>query len=308
MLRRFSKMRTPLGKRGAGGIAFKAIHNGRDKIPPNPPFAKGGTDRRCGISIFGILLSFLPRWLAVWSRNALVWRKSIKTALLGGIADPLFSLFALGYGLGGFIGEVEGGSYIAFLTAGIVSLSAMNAATFEGLYLAYTRMAVLKTWDGMMAAPLGIVDVVMGELLWMGSKSLIGASLILLVALGAGLTAGWMVLWVLPVVFLAGLCFGAMALVVTSYARSYDFFVYYITLGVTPMILLGGVFFPSETLPETVRLGSACLPLQHVVALIRPLLSGRFDWPLLIHLTVPFGFAVVCTGFAIWRLRRRLSQ
>ncbi|MDD5036803.1 MAG: nodulation protein NodJ, partial [Methylococcaceae bacterium] len=114
--------------------------------------------------------SWYSRWLAVWLRNALVWRKSLKTALLGGFAEPLFNLLALGYGLGHFIGEVQGASYIAFLTAGILSTSAMNAATFEGLYLAYTRMAVLKTWDGMMAAPLGIADVVMGEILWMASK------------------------------------------------------------------------------------------------------------------------------------------
>jgi len=252
--------------------------------------------------------SFYHRWLAVWSRNALVWRKSLKTALLGGFADPVLSLFALGYGLGGLVGDVDGVPYIAFLTAGILSLSAMNAATFEGLYLAYTRMAVLKTWDGMMAAPLSLSDVVMGELLWMGTKSLINASLILLVALGAGLTTGWAALGVLPMAFLAGLCFGAMALVVTSYAQSYDFFVYYITLGVTPMILLSGVFFPQNALPEAIRLGSACLPLHHVVELIRPLLSGRFDWPLLTHLAVPAGFALFATLFAIWRFERRLLQ
>jgi len=251
---------------------------------------------------------FLGRWLAVWRRNALVWRKSIKTALLGGVADPLLSLFALGYGLGGFVGEVGGMAYIAFLSAGIIALSAMNAATFEGLYLAYTRMAELKTWDAMMAAPLGVADVVMGELLWMGTKSLISAGLILLVASGFGLTAGWAALAVLPVAFLAGLCFGAMALVVTSFARNYDFFVYYISLGITPMILLGGVFFPQDSLPEAIRWGSACLPLQHVVVVIRALVSGRFDWPLLAHLAVPLGFALSCASFAIWRLKRRLLQ
>ncbi|MFM8333468.1 MAG: ABC transporter permease [Candidatus Methylumidiphilus sp.] len=248
------------------------------------------------------------RWLPVWRRNAWAWRKSIRTALLGGFAEPLFSLFVLGYGLGGFVGAVEGMPYLAFLTAGVVSLSAMNAATFEGLYLAYTRMAVLKTWDGMLAAPLGVADVVVGEILWMGSKSLINTSLILLVASGFGLAADWTALWVLPVAFLAGLCFGAMALVMTSYAHSYDFFVYYISLGVTPMVMLGGVFFPADSLPEAAQLGSACLPLHHVVALVRALLSGHFDWPLLIHLAAPAGFAVGATLFAIWRFKRRLSR
>lgn len=252
--------------------------------------------------------SALGRWLAVWHRNALVWRKSARTALLGGFAEPLFYLFALGYGLGHFIGEVEGVSYIAFLTAGILSTSAMNAATFEGLYLAYTRMEVLKTWDGMLAAPLSIADVVMGEVLWMGTKSVISASLILLVAAGFGLAQSWLALWVLPIAFLTGLCFGGMALVVTSFARSYDFFVYYITLGITPMVLLSGVFFPLDSLPEPVRLGSACLPLQHVVELIRPLVSGQASFSMLSHLAVPAGFALASATFAVRRFSHRLVQ
>lgn len=248
----------------------------------------------------------LRRWLAVWCRNALVWRKSACTALLGGFAEPLFYLFALGYGLGSFIGKVEGVSYIAFLTAGILSTSAMNAATFEGLYLAYTRMEVLRTWEGMLAAPLDIADVVMGEILWMGTKSVISASLILLVAAGFGLARSWLALWVLPVGFLAGICFGGMALVVTSFARSYDFFVYYITLGITPMVLLSGVFFPLDSLPEPIRIGSACLPLQHVVEMIRPLVAGQADLSILRHLSVPTLFTVASAGLAVWRLERRL--
>jgi lipooligosaccharide transport system permease protein len=250
----------------------------------------------------------LARWAAVWRRNALVWRKSARTALLGGFAEPLFYLFALGYGLGSFIGQVEGFSYLGFLTAGILSTSAMNAATFEGLYLAYTRMEVLRTWDGMLAAPLGIGDVVIGEVLWMATKSLISAGLILAVTTGLGLTPHWTALLVLPVAFLAGLCFGGMALLVTSFARSYDFFVYYITLGVTPMVLLSGVFFPLASLPEPLRLGMSCLPLFHVVEVVRPLVAGRLGLDLLGHLAVPAGYAVAATGVAVWRFRRRLLQ
>lgn len=248
------------------------------------------------------------RWWAVWRRNALVWRKSARTALLGGFAEPMFYLFALGYGLGSFIGQVEGFSYLGFLAAGILSTSAMNAATFEGLYLAYTRMEVQRTWDGMLAAPLGLCDVVLGEILWMATKSLISAGLILGVAVAFGLAPHWTALAVLPVAFLAGLCFGGLALLVTSFARSYDFFVYYITLGITPMVLLSGVFFPLASLPESLRLGMACLPLLHVVETVRPLLAGRVEFPMLGHVAVLLAYATVATAVAVWRLRRRLLQ
>ena len=93
------------------------------------------------------------RWVAVWRRNARVWRKLLGPALLGNIGEPLLYLLALGYGLGVFVGELEGMDYITFLASGFVCASAMNTASFEGLYSAYTRMAVQDTWTAMYFTP-----------------------------------------------------------------------------------------------------------------------------------------------------------
>ncbi|MDD2767228.1 MAG: ABC transporter permease [Methylococcus sp.] len=254
------------------------------------------------------MLEAAKRWRSVWRRNAWAWRKGARTALLGGFVEPLLTLLVLGFGLGGYVGRVAGMPYLDFLASGILATSAMNAATFEGLYLAYTRMAVLKTWDGMLAAPLSLADVVMGEVLWMGTKSTIGAVLILAVLAGFGLAASWTALGVLPLAFLAGVCFGSIALVVTSFARSYDFFVYYITLCITPMVLLSGVFFPSAGLPAIVRVASECLPLFHLVEAIRPLLAGSLEPGLLRNAAALLAFAVPAVFLAIWRLQRRLTQ
>lgn len=251
----------------------------------------------------------ISRWFSVWRRNALAWKRTAKTALLAGFAEPMFSLLAMGYGLGNLVGQVEGLSYIAFLTAGVISTSAMNAATFEGLYLAYTRFSVEGVWDSMLTAPLDVVDIVMGELLWMGSKSTLNATLILLVAAAFGLTTSWFALWILPVAFLAGVCFGGMALVMTAMAHSFSFFVYYITLAVTPMILLSGVFFPIDTLPDAVRQVVCLLPLQPIVTLIRQLLAGNGELHALAWtgLLIPLTFAVICSALATWLLKRRLQ-
>lgn len=244
---------------------------------------------------------------AVWRRNFLAWRKSAMTALLGSFVEPLLYLLVLGYGLGRLVGVIDGMPYVRFLTAGILATSAMNSATFEGLYLAYTRMAVLRVWDGMLAAPLSVRDVVVGEVLWMGSKSLFSCSAILLVMWLLGQVAGWTALWVLPLALLSGVVFGGLALVVTSYARSYDFFVYYVTLLVTPMVLLSGVFFPTETLPFAVDAGMALLPLRHVVGLIRPVVLGQPPgWETLAHLAVLGLYAFAAMEFAVRRLERRM--
>ena len=86
-----------------------------------------------------------PRLVPVWRRNFLVWRKLAVPSMLGNLGDPLIYMLGLGYGLGSFLPEVGGVSYIVFLAAGTVCFSVMNSATFEALYSAYSRMAVQKT-------------------------------------------------------------------------------------------------------------------------------------------------------------------
>ena len=248
------------------------------------------------------------RFFAVWHRNAIVWQKTAFRSLLGSFSDPLLYLLALGYGLGRFVGEVDGMAYASFLSSGIISASAMNTATFEGLYMAYTRMETQRTWEGILAAPIGLEEVVFGEILWMGTKSVISVIAILTVTLLLGLVHNWLALLVIPVGFICGLCFGAMAMVVTSYANSYEFFLYYVTLLITPMILLSGVFFPLSSLPEDVRLASAMLPLQHVVILVRALMSGQFTPSDGLHVLVPIIFLLIAGSFALRRFKRRLQD
>ena len=153
--------------------------------------------------------------------------------------------------------------YITFLASGIVCSSAMNTATFEALYSAYTRMTTQQTWAGMLAAPLDVDDIVLGETIWAGTKSLFSAAAILVVAALLGIVRGPRALLVLPIAMLVGTCFAAMALVVTAISKNYEFFLYYVTLVVTPMMLFCGVFFPLQGLPAPLRSIAALLPLTH---------------------------------------------
>jgi lipooligosaccharide transport system permease protein len=73
-------------------------------------------------------------------------------------------------------------------------------------------------------------------------------------------------------------------MIVTLLARSYDFFMYYFTLVVTPMMLISGVFFPMSQLPRLVQGISHLLPLSHGVELARPLMLGRVPDNISLHL------------------------
>ena len=246
------------------------------------------------------------RWIPVWRRHVLVWRKLSLPSLVGNFGDPLLYLLALGYGLGRFVGSMDGMPYITFLASGIVCSSAMNTATFESLYSAFTRMTTQQTWAGMLAAPLDVDDIVMGEMMWAGSKSVISAGAILVVAAGLGVAHGAQMLLVLPVALLVGVCFGAMALVVTAISKSYEFFLYYVTLVVTPMMLFCGVFFPLQGLPPSLQCVAAFLPLTHGVEIIRPLMTGRWPHAAVLHVAVLLTYTTASYWAATELVRRRL--
>ncbi len=246
--------------------------------------------------------------IAVWRRNALVWRKLALPSILGNLADPMIYMLALGYGLGALLPEVGGVPYIAFLAAGSIEFSTMNSATFEALYSAFSRMHAQRTWEAILNAPISIEEVVVGELAWAASKATLSGIAILIVAAMLGLAHWPHALWIVPLVPLAGWTFAALGLIVTAYARNYDFFMYYFTLVVTPMAMISGVFFPLEQVPAALRAVAAALPLVHVVALVRPLLQGEVPTVILLHITVLLAYAVAATYAAVVLFRRRLAR
>ena len=248
------------------------------------------------------------RFIPVWQRNFLVWRKLALPSVLGNLADPVIYLFGLGFGIGMLVPEVGGVSYISFLAAGMVCYSTMNSATFEVLYSSFSRMHVQRTWDAILNAPVSLDDVVFAELMWAASKALLSGAAILLVISLFGLVDTRYVLWLLPLIFLVGLTFGALGLIVTALAPSYDFFMYYFTLFITPMMLVSGVFFPADQLPSVVRAATALLPLSHAVELARPLLLGQMPAHTLLHLLVLAGYGTVAFWLALALTRRRLLK
>ena len=249
-------------------------------------------------------LGFIP----VWRRNFLVWQKLALPSILGNLADPLIYLLGLGYGLGAMLPDVDGRSYIAFLAAGTVGVSTMNAATFEALYSAFSRMHVQKTWEAILNTPLGLTDVLAGELFWAATKSFLAGSAILLVIAALGLAHGPLALLILPTIALIGLTFAALGLIWNALAPSYDFFMYYFTLFITPMTLICGVFFPADRLPGWLATFGSWLPLAHGVALTRPLLAGEIPPHALIHIMALMITAGVAFAIALRLTRRRLLK
>ncbi|MCC8391271.1 ABC transporter permease [Paraburkholderia sp. MMS20-SJTR3] len=247
-------------------------------------------------------------WIAVWRRNYLVWKKLALASMFGNLADPMIYLFGLGLGLGLMVGHVDGVSYIAFLAAGTAASSVMMSASFEAMYSGFSRMHVQRTWEAIMHTPLSLGDVVLGEVAWAASKSVLSGIAIMLVAGALGYASFPSMLLALPVIVLAGLAFASVAMIVTALAPSYDFFMFYQTLVLTPMLLLSGVFFPTSQLPAAAQIVTAALPLANAVELIRPAMLGRPLEHALLHVSVLAAYAV--GGFIVSAIlfRRRMMK
>ena len=229
-------------------------------------------------------LGFVGGTLRVWRRDMESWRKYAPASLVGALGEPILSLLAIGYGLGRFVEIDPGGrglGYAHFLAPGILASAAMNAASFEATFGSFTRMTEQKTYDAILATPIGIREIVAGDALWAASKATLSGTAVLGVAAVAGL-------------------------VVSSRAQAYDFFTYYFTLVISVMYFFSGIFFPLASLPAWAQAIAWCLPLTHAVALSRACAAGAVGFGMVVHLGMLLAILGLAYGFAVRWVWRRL--
>ena len=244
----------------------------------------------------------------IWLRNGRVWKKHVLATLIGNLGQPLLFLLAMGYGLGREMAEVDGLTYLQFIAPGLVASAVMHTAALETTYGSYTRLTVQKTYEAILMTPLGVIDLVLGEIVWGASKGVLAGIIMLLTLPLFGVVPSPWVVFLLPVLFISGMFFSAFGLIMTALAKNYDFFNYFISLVITPLFLFSGIFFPIQTMAPPVRGLLEMLPLTPIVSLARILSYGRFDEPIMLKILG----SLLATGCAVWLagylLRRRLIQ
>ena len=224
-------------------------------------------------------------------RNLLVWKKLAVPSVLGNIAEPLITLVAFGYGVGSLIGQIEGLPYIEYLASGSVAASAALAATFEALYSAYSRMAVQKTWDTILNAPVALDDIVFAEMLWAAMKALFSVAAILVVIFVLGISRAPTICWRFRCWGWWGdLRLGGAGL---KPSQGIDFFTYYFTLVITPMTFLSGVYFPIAQMPPAAGRGQRAAA-EAAGRSVRPLVLGNFPPS---GCAAPHPHGVACSGY-----------
>jgi lipooligosaccharide transport system permease protein len=251
--------------------------------------------------------------LAVSRRNASTYRRTWMMNILPNFFEPLFYLWSIGLGVGAYINQIAGMTYIQFLAPGLVCVAAMNGASYEATYNVFVRLHFEKAYAAMLTTPIEPQDILFGELLWSLVRAGIYGGCFLLVTFCFGLAPWPGVVLILPVIPLAGLLFASMGLAFTLRAPSIELFSFYFTLFLTPLFLFSDIFFPlAERFSGPWLLLAEALPLLHPVRLARYAFYGsRGGAPnallLAWDLAYCLGVSALLLGYAHRWIRRQLT-
>lgn len=249
-----------------------------------------------------------PLIMRVFYRNLRVFRKTWVANIMFNFVEPVLYLWAIGVGLGAFVAQIGGLTYIEFLAPALIASSAMFSTTYEMTYGSFTRMGYQKTFHGMVATPVSMDDVVMGEIIYGTFKGVLyGMVFFLVVALFGVVKSPWALLIPVPLALMV-MVFSILSLIWTSIAPNYDSFGYFFTLFISPMFLFSGVFFPVDSLPAGLRFLPWLTPLYHAVEVIRPMVLGKVTWSVLGNLGWLAAFALLTIRIPLVMVKNRLVQ
>ena len=249
---------------------------------------------------------FWSRIFSVWYRHMRVYTKHLISNGFPPFLEPLIFLAGIGLGLGIYIKEMDGIPYIAFLSSGLLMTTAMFTASFECTFGTYIRLEFDKVYDGMLASPLTAENLLIGEIIWAGTKGLFFSFAVLIIISAFGILPFYPTVLTPLLGFFTGIMFGSFSLFITSFINNINHFNFYFTGFLSPMFFFSGIVFPLQNLPAFLRPISEVFPLTHSVRLTRAICIKGFSIINLFDLVYIIGFIIIFSTLAVLRLKKRL--
>jgi len=252
------------------------------------------------------------RFRHVWYRNLITYRRIWRINFLVPLLEPAFYILAFGLGLSGLIGKVTYAGmqieYIRFMAPALVATACMYNSFFETTYASFVRMYYQKTFDGILATPLSLEEVILAEIVWAASKAATAVAVMLAVLMPLGYAGFPEALLCIPLAFLSGLAFASIGMFFTGIIPTIDMFNLPIFLFITPMFLLSGTFFPVSGISKWAVLLSQIFPLYHVVELTRFFCIGVMESHVIFNLAYLVIFTLIFGYLAFLEMKQRLIK
>jgi lipooligosaccharide transport system permease protein len=224
------------------------------------------------------------RSLHLVERNFLGYRRAW-IVLMSGALEPVFYLLSIGVGLGKLIPGVTLSSgrpvgYVDFVAPALLATAAMNGAIYDSTFNIFFKLKYGKVYDAVLATPMTVADVALGEVSWALLRGALYATAFLIVLAAFGAAQSWWTLLALPAALLIGFAFAGAGMAATTFMRSWlDF--EWVTLAMMPMFLFSTTFFPLSVYPRVIQVLVECTPLYQGIEIVRGLTLGLVGWPLL---------------------------
>jgi lipooligosaccharide transport system permease protein len=213
----------------------------------------------------------------LFERSLYLYRRTW-LVLVSGFFEPLFYLLAVGFGVGALVGSIPGPDgtlvpYGVFVAPAFMATSAMNGAMFEVMFNVYGKLRWEKVYDAVLATPLGVGDIALGEIAWALFRGLIYSIGFVIVMVALGLVRSPLFVFAIPAAMLIGFAFAGAGMAATTFVRGWQDFDLF-QLVILPMTLFSATLYPIQTYPPALQVVVELTPLYHGVDLLRSLSLG----------------------------------
>jgi lipooligosaccharide transport system permease protein len=247
--------------------------------------------------------------LRVVEREARIFRHLWRGPVVLSFITPVMFLAAMGLGLGGLVDDgtqdLGGLDYLVFVAPGLMVANAMQVAAGESLWPVMGGKKWMGTYHAMVATPLRAADVFGGHVVWNGVRTALSASAFLVVATALGAVTSWWAPLAVPAAVLCAAAFSALLAAFSIGQDSDAAFPLIMRIGVVPLFLFSGTFFPVDQLPGWLRPLAVASPLWHSVELARGATTGQTSLDAVVAHTAALALFI---GVGCWWGARRFTR